>query len=270
MALPEHKAQHVKHQAKHAIVLAAGRGSRLGAMTDNLPKCLAVVAGRALLDWMLESLFGAGVERVLIVSGYCNEGLARFRSSQVEIVHNAQWEHANMLATLCCARDWLVRHPCVITYSDIAVRSQHIARLGAIHSDLAIANNLKWQSLWATRFEAPLVDAETFSAVQGQLKSIGARAQHLDEIGGQFMGLVKTTPIGWAALDSILMSDPNFVRDGDTTKLLARALAQRVVIDVVDCAGGWIEIDSQSDADLVETALSAARSSGPWPHDWRT
>ena len=43
--------------AKHAVILAAGRGSRLGALTDALPKCLTVVAGRALLDWMLDALF---------------------------------------------------------------------------------------------------------------------------------------------------------------------------------------------------------------------
>src|SRR5258706_15725952 len=49
-----------------ALLLAAGVGSRLLPITATTPKCVVMINGRPLLDYWLEVLFGAGIERVLI------------------------------------------------------------------------------------------------------------------------------------------------------------------------------------------------------------
>lgn len=49
-----------------AMILAAGRGRRLRPLTDHLPKSLAEVGGRALIDWHLRALARAGFEAVVI------------------------------------------------------------------------------------------------------------------------------------------------------------------------------------------------------------
>jgi hypothetical protein len=79
------------------------------------------------------------------------------------------------------------------------------------------------------------------------------------------MGLVKTTPTGWAQLNSLVTIDPTLASNGDTTQLLAHALDVRTLIHVADCAGGWIEIDSEHDLHVVESGLAR----GHWAHDWR-
>ena len=48
------------------LLLAAGLGTRLRPLTDNIPKCLAPVHGRPLLEYWLRSLFDASIEEVLI------------------------------------------------------------------------------------------------------------------------------------------------------------------------------------------------------------
>lgn len=254
--------------ATHAVILAAGRGSRLGALTEAAPKCLTMVAGRTLLDWMLDALFQSGIERVLIVGGYGYESLAAYQSPCVATICHNRWSETNMLGTLRMADTWLASQPCLITYSDIAVLPAHLARLRSAPDDIVVANNTRWHSLWVERFQDALDDAENFVAEAGVLLSIGGRATSVTAIGGQFMGLVKTTPNGWAQLNAILTNDPALARTGDTTKLLARALDEGVAINVVDCEGGWIEIDSLSDLRAVERGLASATTER-WAHDWR-
>lgn len=53
-----------------ALVPAAGRGSRLGALTDDRPKGLVEVAGEPLLGHVFETALSAGVEELVVVIGY--------------------------------------------------------------------------------------------------------------------------------------------------------------------------------------------------------
>jgi mannose-1-phosphate guanylyltransferase len=49
-----------------ALLLAAGIGSRLRPITDTTPKCLVPIHGRPLLDYWLDLIFEAGIERALL------------------------------------------------------------------------------------------------------------------------------------------------------------------------------------------------------------
>ena len=53
-----------------AIILAAGRGERLGEAAGGLPKCLLQYGGKTLLQRHIEILNNLGVERIFIVTGY--------------------------------------------------------------------------------------------------------------------------------------------------------------------------------------------------------
>ena len=54
------------------IVIGAGRGSRLGPETAEIPKALVPVVGRPMLEWILEALAAAGFARkdVIYICGY--------------------------------------------------------------------------------------------------------------------------------------------------------------------------------------------------------
>ena len=56
-----------------AIILAAGRGSRMGNLTDESPKCLVELRARPLLEWQLMAIREAGIDDIAIVNGYKRE-----------------------------------------------------------------------------------------------------------------------------------------------------------------------------------------------------
>ena len=60
-----------KKRFEQAVIFAGGRGERLRPLTDNIPKPMAPVLGRPFLDYLLKSLTDAGIERILILVGYC-------------------------------------------------------------------------------------------------------------------------------------------------------------------------------------------------------
>ncbi|HEX5458613.1 MAG TPA: NTP transferase domain-containing protein [Steroidobacteraceae bacterium] len=85
-----------------AIILAAGRGSRLQQTAQRqLPKCLLTFGGRSLLERHLRLLEAAGVEEITLALGFRHElieaELARLGRPQVEIVLNRQYELGSML-----------------------------------------------------------------------------------------------------------------------------------------------------------------------------
>ena len=86
-----------------AIILAAGRGSRLQQMEDRqLPKCLLTFGGRSLLERHLQLLEAAGVGEVVLALGFhhelVEEELTRLgRRTRVDIVLNPRYELGSML-----------------------------------------------------------------------------------------------------------------------------------------------------------------------------
>lgn len=56
-----------------AVVIAAGKGIRLRPITDQIPKCLAEIKGKPILEHVLDRLVKAGIEEVHLVVGYKRE-----------------------------------------------------------------------------------------------------------------------------------------------------------------------------------------------------
>jgi|GEM_PF-1721241 len=89
----------------HAIILAAGFGSRLQA--DEGHKLLVKIGGRTMLSWHLENFHRLGVSRVTVVTGYENEVLARAiaegaarESITVRCAHNPDFKTSNGISVL--------------------------------------------------------------------------------------------------------------------------------------------------------------------------
>lgn len=231
-----------------AIILAAGRGSRMGELTAEQPKCFVHLHGRRLLDWQLEALRGAGIEHLALVRGYRGDCF----DEPLTYFENPYWQQSNMVRTLLAANDWLTAEDCVVSYSDIFYSAATVAALTLIDANLAIAYDPSWHELWSQRFADPLADAESFRLdASGNLATIGEHCQSIAEIEGQYMGLLKFTPVGWAQVRELLEQYSNEAVDRlDMTSLLRLLLQAGLPIAVSPVQGFWGEVDAASDLAL--------------------
>ncbi|WP_280463186.1 phosphocholine cytidylyltransferase family protein [Nocardia carnea] len=238
-----------------AVILAAGRGSRMGAHTDDHPKCLVEVNGQTLLDRHRDALAAAGVTEVGIVTGYRAEALTGTVATEF---HAARWRDTNMVVSLTAADAWLTASECLVVYGDIFYTPETVRRLAAAPGDLAVAYDPDWLTLWSQRFDDPLSDAETFRLREDDtITDIGGKTRCASEIQGQYMGLLRFTPAAWARVRTHLDSVSASVRDAmDMTSLLRALIDDGEQIHAVARSGPWGEVDHPSDIRLYSTMPS--------------
>lgn len=239
-----------------AIILAAGRGSRMQKLTDDRPKCLVQLRGQCLLDRQLASLRAAGIAEIGIVTGYRRELIEEHvRGQGVTEFHNPRWAETNMVSSLEAADAWLAAEPCIVSYSDIFYQPSAVQALMASDAPLAVTYDPHWLQLWTQRFEDPLVDAETFRLrADGTLSEIGRKPQSVEEVQGQYMGLLRFTPAGWAEVRRIRAGLEPQVRDkAHMTGTLQAVIEQgRVPVHAEPYGQEWGEIDSADDLAVHE------------------
>ena len=246
-----------------AIILAAGRGSRMHSLTDHQPKCLTELDGKTLLEWQKIALNAAGIVKIVVVAGYKSSLL----KGTLEVLENKRWAETNMVRTLLAASEILKNNNVIISYSDIVYNSEHIKKLMDEPSDIAICYDQLWFELWALRFSNPLLDAETFEAKNGMLTDIGSKTDDVDRIKGQYMGLLKISPLGWKKISNVLQALPDETIDKlDMTSMLALLLKEKIDVNVVAVSGQWCEVDTPTDLKKYELALHTQDN---WAHDWR-
>jgi len=239
-----------------AVILAAGRGSRLGALSEDRPKCLVELARKPLIQRQIAALRGGGVSSIGIVRGYLGNVINIPDATYFE---NPRWAETNMVMSLAAAATWLCSHTVVISYADIFYGRDVVRDLAATSGDLVVAYDRSWRSLWARRFADPLSDAETFRTdASGNLIEIGRRTTRIEDIEGQYMGLLKFTPQAWRAVEALLAGMDQKTRDAmDMTTLLRALLESGFPVRTVGISGQWGEIDSSGDLELYEQMIRA-------------
>jgi choline kinase len=245
-----------------AIVIGAGRGSRLGHETEEIPKTLVEVMGRPMLEWVLESLVAGGFRRndVVFVCGYAEE-VVRSRYPDFVYVRNDDWPNNNILLSLMYAREHL-QGGFVSTYGDIVYEPDIVKRLVASPHDIVLGCDVRWRRRYVGRTQHPESDAEKLRAEDSRVVEL---SRHIpsDAADGEFIGVMKLSPAGartfMDAFDAVRAEYAGRTfREGRSFEkaylidLLEHMLQQGVRMHREDTQGGYMEIDTLQDLSMAE------------------
>ena len=122
-----------------AVVLAAGRGTRMRELTVDLPKPMIEVRGKPVLQHIVEGLRDAGVFRFVIIVGYHAEMIRNFfgdgRRHNVGIEYIKQTVQDGTGRVVALARDFTGGSPFILSYGDILISPENYRRVVDLPND---------------------------------------------------------------------------------------------------------------------------------------
>ena len=132
----------------HAIILAAGRGSRLLPLTTDLPKCLLPIGNTTVLGMQLDTLFANGVKTATVITGFNAhmveaEVSARKSGPKIKTLFNPFFQVADNLASCWMARKSMKRDFLLINGDTLFTPELLQTILAAPKSDIAVTIDQK-------------------------------------------------------------------------------------------------------------------------------
>ncbi|MCJ7631275.1 nucleotidyltransferase family protein [Candidatus Bathyarchaeota archaeon] len=125
--------------AVKALILAGGRGKRLGSTPDSTNKCMLVVQGRPVLEYNLDRAVDLDVEEIVLVVGYKAENIINrygtsYRSKRIRYV--IQWEQRGLVHAIECSKDAIGKDDFFLLLGDeVLVGSRHKNMLKAFQGN---------------------------------------------------------------------------------------------------------------------------------------
>ncbi len=261
---------------KRAILIAAGRGKRLGTHTEEIPKCMVQVGERPILGWVWAALAAAGVDELVVIRGYKGDVLETFVRGLVPkatFVDNPDWQTNNVLLSMACARKFLDQ-PTYVTYSDIIFTPAVAAAAAASTAEIGLVIDRDFKSIYEGRTEHPLEEGEVSDLMpDGSVARVGKRALPAEDAVGEYIGLARLGERGVATVANTMDQlqrqfagrehDP-FMRAATFKNAYQTDLWQTLIdsglrIDPVFIDGEWREIDTGQD---LERARELVKTTG--------
>jgi choline kinase len=234
--------------------LAAGLGSRLGALTERIPKALIAVDGETLIARAVRFATRVGPSEIIVVGGF---GYADVRAElvrcrlDVRLLENPTFRDGN-LVSLAAARPF-VRGDFLLMNVD------HIYRP-------AIAERVRSPVAAVTAFvdvDRPLL-ADDMKVQRDAAGHVQAIAKTLATFDAGYVGMTRV-PAGalgryWAAAEAVLADEGRAVH---VERILARLAASADPPHCRDISGyGWLEVDLPDERAHAEAVIRRA------PEDW--
>ena len=239
------------------IILAAGRGTRLGHHTKEIPKGLVDVNGKSIIERQIELFEKNGITDIVIVRGYKKE---KFCWDNVTFIDNEDFANNNQLASLVLAQN-MVSGNVLILFGDLIFEQTILDQILASGSDISIAVDLNWKERYDenrnNQFPA-LAEIENDKITRiSENKSLVRKKS-----SGEFFGIMKLSSKGSKILTDVIEKTKHHKGKFHGSDSFAMGKLPDIIEEVIDLgftvkpifvSGKWFEVDTILDLEKAKT-----------------
>ena len=247
-----------------AIIVAAGPGSRLNPLTNEIPKCLLEVGGKTILERALEALRENGIEKIAVVRGYCSHLIDY---PNIIYYENPNYRENNILRSLFYAEGEM-NDDFIFSYSDIVYSSEIVAKLMECESEIALIVDVNWLQHYNGRDRHPISEAELVKVANGKVVKIGKGVVSPAEAHGEFIGLAKFSKSGAEVMRTAYhrvaeerpaspFQHAASLENAYMTDMIQELVDNGSLVQSIDIEGGWMEIDTPQDLERARRLFVA-------------
>ena len=235
-----------------AIILAASRGTELGDLTEDRPKCMVDVRGQPLLRRLATTFNQAHIRKISVVRGYKKSAV---NLPSIDFRDNDDFNATGEVSSLAHAQDQL-NGECIFSYGDILFRHYVLDQLLETKGDIVLVADAMWQNRDAdpqSRLRDLVRCREPFSTKYLDEEEVAVTdIGHdfaADQIQGEWIGLAKFSEKGSERVkfEISAMQKDGTARQASMIDLFGRLLKAGEDIRVIYISGHWLDIDNADD-----------------------
>ena len=232
---------------RRAVILAAGRGKRMGSITEDIPKPMLPVNGKPMLEHILERLSQAGIKKFLIVIGYRGNMIKdHFRNLPYKIKFKAQDPVNGTASAALLARDFIGKRPWLLTYGDILCDPAEYTRCISVldrHPATSAVIAVK-------EVDDPWQGAAVYESAGLISKIVEKPPQGTSMTRWNSAGFYLFQRVIFDYLDRV---QPSPRGEYELTSALDMMLADRLELRISPIAGNWRDVGRPEDLEAVNT-----------------
>ena len=242
-----------------AIILSAGRGTRLSKYVKDCPKGMLKFDNTTIIKRQIDIFRECGIDKIIVVRGYMAETI---NYDDVKYYNNQFFATTNMVESLFCAEQEF-SDDLIISYADIMYEKKLLMDLMEDKNDISVTVDLDWKKYWKIRYGTTNNDIESLKLNQdGFIVELGNDNVSVEDIDARYVGLLKFSKE--ALLRCTDFYHRNKLLYGEKPWKGGRVFEQAYMTDFMQALidsgervnacktnGGWIEFDTNEDYELL-------------------
>lgn len=235
-----------------AIILAAGRGTRLEKYTKNIPKGMLKVFGKSLIERQIEIFRKCGIKNIIIVTGYRAD---KINFSGVKCYHNKNYDKTNMVASLFCAENEF-NGDIIVSYADILFEKNILTQLIHYPGDIVVTVDMDWKDYWKARFGNIDIDTESLVLDKDSILELGKANPEKEKLNARYVGLIKFSKNGIENVKKVYHQKEKMFQKAYMTDLLQELIDSKIRVKALKINHGWLEFDTVEDYERLNELMS--------------
>ncbi len=238
-----------------ALIISAGSATRLGNLTQEIPKGLLKIHNKSILEIQIEQFKKKNISNIIIITGPHHE---KYNLENISLVNDKNHNDHDVLGSLMTVKSE-INDELITSYSDLVFDETILNSLFNFQGDVGLAVDLNWEKNYLNRTEHPKNQADNVVIVDNKIIKIKKNiieCKNLEQIG-EFLGLMKLSKQGAKIFvkkyDELLNSHQGNFQDAPSLKkayltdLIQELIDSGITVSPIFIDGKWSEIDTPQD-----------------------